>query len=63
MRFDTYLTRLEKLVWPDLIILGGGASKQFQKFSSHLSVQAEVVPAATLNEAGIIGAALAVRNQ
>lgn len=58
-RFDVYLTSLEKLVWPDLIILGGGASKKHQKFFKYLSVKAEVVPAATLNEAGIIGAALA----
>jgi polyphosphate glucokinase len=58
-RFNTYLTSLEKLVWPDLIILGGGASKKFDKFVPYLTVQAEVVPAATLNEAGIIGAALA----
>lgn len=63
IRFDTYLTRLEKLVWPDLIILGGGASKQFDKFAPYLTVQAEVVPAATLNEAGIIGAALATQQK
>jgi len=62
-RFDTYLTSLEKLVWPDLIILGGGASKKHDKFFPYLSVKAEVVPAATLNEAGIIGAALAVRKK
>jgi len=58
-RFNVYLTSLEKLVWPDLIILGGGASKKFDKFIPYLTVQAEVLPAATLNEAGIIGAALA----
>ena len=58
-RFDIYLTNLEKLVWPDLIILGGGASKRFDKFLPLLTVKAEIVPAATLNEAGIIGAALA----
>ena len=58
-RFDLYLTNLEKLVWPDLIILGGGASKKFEKFQHYLTVKAEIVPAATLNEAGIIGAALA----
>jgi polyphosphate glucokinase len=62
-RFDVYLSTLEKLVWPDLIILGGGASKKFKKFSPYLTVQAEVVPAATLNEAGIIGAALAARKK
>jgi polyphosphate glucokinase len=62
-RFDNYLTSLEKLVWPDLIILGGGASKKYNKFLKYLTVKAEVVPAATLNEAGIIGAALAVRKK
>lgn len=58
-QFDTYLLRLEALIWPDLIILGGGVSKKHEKFIPRLSVQAEVVPAETLNEAGIIGAALA----
>jgi polyphosphate glucokinase len=62
-RFDEYLTTLEKLVWPDLIILGGGASKKYDKFIKYLTVHAKVVPAATLNEAGIIGAALAVRKK
>jgi polyphosphate glucokinase len=58
-RLDTYLLRLEALIWPDLIILGGGVSKKHEKFIPLLTVQAEVVPAETLNEAGIIGAALA----
>jgi len=58
-RFNLYLTRLENLVWPDLIILGGGASKKFDKFLPHLNVHSEIVPAEALNEAGIIGAALA----
>lgn len=57
-RFNEYLTTMESLLWPDLIILGGGASKSFAKFAPHLKVQAPIVPAATLNEAGIIGAAL-----
>jgi polyphosphate glucokinase len=62
-RFNTYLNALEKLVWPDLIILGGGASKKHDRFFPYLTVQAEVVPAATLNEAGIIGAALAAQRK
>ncbi len=62
-RFDSYLNTLERLIWPDLIILGGGASKKHDKFFHNLTVQAEVLPAATLNEAGIIGAALAVHNK
>lgn len=56
--FDLYLTRLEKLLWPDLIILGGGGSKKFDRFAKLLTVQAEVVPAQLLNDAGIVGAAL-----
>jgi polyphosphate glucokinase len=58
-RLDTYLNRLESLVWPDLIILGGGVSKKHNKFMPYLTVQAEVVIAEAFNEAGIIGAGLA----
>jgi len=58
-QFDTYLNQLEALLWPDLIILGGGVSKKFDKFMPYLSVQAEVLVAEAFNEAGIIGAALA----
>ncbi len=60
-RFDRYLNTLEALFWPDLFILGGGASKKHRKFFHYLTVEAEVVPAETLNEAGIIGAALAIK--
>ena len=60
-RFNEYLNRLERLFWPDLFILGGGISKEFDKFSPYLKVGAEVTPAQLLNEAGIVGAALAVR--
>jgi len=45
---------------PELFILGGGASKKFDRFETQIEVDAEVVPAALLNEAGIIGAAYAV---
>lgn len=57
-RFNTYLTLMEGLFWPDLIILGGGASKQFDRFKDQLVVKAPVKPAAFLNQAGIVGAAL-----
>lgn len=57
-RFNNYLQRVESLIWPDLIILGGGASKKLDKFEKYLSVGAEVKAAALLNEAGIVGAAL-----
>jgi polyphosphate glucokinase len=57
-RVDRYLCEMQKLFWPDLIIIGGGASKTSKRFLPLLSVKAQVVPAQLLNEAGIIGAAL-----
>lgn len=56
-RFNVYLAEIEKLLSPDLIILGGGGSKKFAKYDEHLETKAEIVPAELLNEAGIIGAA------
>lgn len=58
-RFNDYVTRLEALLWPDLIILGGGTAKNFADFSPYLKTQTPVVVAQFLNEAGIVGAALA----
>jgi polyphosphate glucokinase len=58
-RFNKYLKRLEELIFPDLIIIGGGASKKFDKFAEYLSPNAEIIPAQLLNHAGIIGAAMA----
>jgi polyphosphate glucokinase len=58
--FDRYLLTLEKFFWPDLFILGGGVSKKFEKYKPYLTVQAEVLPAQLLNNAGIVGAALAM---
>lgn len=59
-RLDRYLNALERILWPDLMIIGGGGSKYSAKFLPRLSVTCPVVPAQLLNEAGIIGAALAV---
>jgi polyphosphate glucokinase len=57
-RFNKYLQHLEFLFSPDLFILGGGASKKMEKFAEHIKVNAQVVPAQLLNQAGIVGAAL-----
>jgi polyphosphate glucokinase len=48
---------------PDLIILGGGASKKMNLFEKHIKsgVNANIVAAETQNEAGIIGAAMAAK--
>ncbi len=58
-RFNRYLSMLEHLFSPNLFILGGGASKDYEKFIPRLTLWCEVQPAQLLNEAGIIGAALA----
>lgn len=58
---DEYLDRIEQLIWPDLIILGGGVSKRADRFLDRLSTRAPVVPATLRNDAGIIGAALRAR--
>lgn len=58
-RVDEYLQAVEKYMSPDVIILGGGISKKHDKFLPRLTVKTEVVPAQLLNEAGIVGAALA----
>jgi polyphosphate glucokinase len=52
------------LLWPDLIILGGGVSKKADRFVPLLTgVRTPVVPAKLQNEAGIIGAGLWAREQ
>ncbi len=58
-RFNRYLLELERLFWPELVIIGGGASKKFDKFSEMLTLTCPVIPALLQNNAGIIGAALA----
>ena len=62
-RFNTYLTMMEELFWPDLIILGGGASKKFDRFKGQITVEAPVKPAVFLNQAGIVGAALYAKSK
>jgi polyphosphate glucokinase len=58
-RVDRYLQHLEMLLSPDLFVIGGGISKKSTKFFPYLHTKAEVVPAQLLNEAGIVGAAVA----
>ena len=54
-----YFQYLEALFSPDLIIVGGGVSKKADKFLPLVSTRVDIVPAQLLNEAGIVGAAVA----
>jgi polyphosphate glucokinase len=58
-RVSRYLQVLEDLMWPDLIIAGGGVSKKADKWLSLLECRTPVVAAALRNDAGIVGAAAA----
>jgi len=60
-RLNRYLLEMEKLFWPDLFIVGGGISKQSDKYLPLLSIRTPIITAELLNQAGIVGAALAAR--
>jgi polyphosphate glucokinase len=58
-RVDHYLEHMGRLLSPELIIIGGGVSRKSEKFLPLLhGLHARVVPAAMLNNAGIVGAAM-----
>lgn len=57
-RLNEFLAHLDRLLSPDLVVIGGGISKRFTKFGPRLRSRAEVVPAALRNNAGMVGAAL-----
>jgi polyphosphate glucokinase len=56
--FNDYLHMLERLFWPDLFILGGGASKRSDNYMQYVTVKTPVVIATLKNNAGIVGGAL-----
>ena len=62
-RVNRYLAEMEKLLSPDLIIVGGGVSENFGQFQPFLKTRARIVPAALGNNAGIVGAAVWAREQ
>lgn len=57
VRLQKYYSTLVALFSPDLIIVGGGISKQHEEFLPLLHLDCEIVPAAKRNNAGILGAA------
>jgi polyphosphate glucokinase len=59
-RVDEYLQHIEAVLSPSLFIVGGGVSKQADKWVPRLTgIRARIVPAAMQNDAGIVGAAMA----
>jgi polyphosphate glucokinase len=60
-RVTRYVRSLEDLIWPDLIIAGGGVSKKADKWLPLLKVRTRVVAAELRNDAGIVGAARAAK--
>lgn len=56
-RLQRYFRHVEDLIWPDLIVVGGGVSKKADKFLPLLDLRTPIVPATLRNDAGIIGAA------
>ena len=61
-RANAYFARLESLISPDVIIIGGGLSKDYSKFVGRLRTSAELLPAELFNDAGIVGAAVSALN-
>ena len=57
-RLQTYLELVQRVLWPQLIIIGGGVSKKADKFLPKIELRTPVVAAPLMNDAGIIGAAV-----
>lgn len=62
-RFNTFLSLVEIITCPDLIILGGGSSKDFERYSECITIDTPVIASELKNQAGIIGAACAALHQ
>ena len=61
LRFSKFLKITELLVAPDLFILGGGLSKRFNEYEHLIKSKTPIKVAALKNNAGIVGAAAAVK--
>ena len=53
------LAAYHALLWPDVFIIGGGVTENWEHFGPLLASRAEIVPAHFRNDAGMIGAAMA----
>jgi polyphosphate glucokinase len=57
-RLTRYYGVVEKLLSPDLFVVGGGVSKHAKKFLPLIEIDTPLIPATLKNTAGIVGAAL-----
>jgi polyphosphate glucokinase len=55
---DTYLQLLERLIWPNLLVIGGSISEHIDRFAALLHTRTPLVAAQYRAQAGIVGAAL-----
>jgi len=62
-RLTKYFNAVDRLLSPDLIIVGGGVSKQHEDFLPLIETKIKMVPAESKNNAGIIGAAFIARRR
>lgn len=62
-RLSRYFNHVDRLLSPDLIIIGGGVSKQHEEFLPLVDTKLKLVPAQSKNNAGIIGAAFVARKR
>lgn len=58
-RVERYMQHVERLFTPDLFVVGGGVSKDADKWVPRLELNTPVKAAELLNDAGIVGAAIA----
>ncbi len=58
-RVNDYLGRLHALFWPDLFIIGGSISEDFDKYRHLLHSPTEIRRATYGAQAGVVGAAFA----
>jgi polyphosphate glucokinase len=62
-RVNDYLARLHALFWPDLFILGGSISEDFDQYKNLLKSPTPIRRAVHGAQAGVVGAAFAAANQ
>lgn len=60
-RVNEVFQHIDFIFSPDLIIVGGGVSKKYEKYFPYIKIKADLVPAELRNDAGIIGAAMAAQ--